>query len=62
MIKIHRWNCIQCDDKLFLRVDDQVPKELERLEKFYQFASMHVLKTDHEMIHKEKEEKGYNYV
>jgi len=62
LIKIHRWICEKCSDRLYLVVDDTKEKDLARLEKFYQYSSMHVLKTNHEMVHTEKEQKGYNYV
>ena len=58
----HRWKCLGCDDKLFLRVDTLDPSSLCRLDKFEQYASKHVIETGHEMIHTEKEEKGFNFV
>jgi len=61
-IKIHKWKCIQCEDKLFLRVDDQSEKDRNRLKKFEEYATKHVLKFGHEMTHKEKKETGFKRV
>jgi hypothetical protein len=62
MIKIHRWKCNNCEDKLFLRVDDEKDADLIRLTMFESWVSRHVIKTDHEMTHTEKIEKGFNIV
>lgn len=62
MIKIHRWKCNKCEDKLFLRVDDEKDADLIRLTMFESWVSRHVIKTEHEMEHTEKEEKGFNIV
>jgi len=61
-IKIHRWTCDKCDDKLFLRVDDENPLQLIRLTKFEAYATKHIIEMDHEMTHIEKEEKGFNII
>jgi len=57
MIKIHRWICKNCDTKLYLVVNDELEKDLIRLVKFEAHNTVHVLKTGHEIIHREKEEK-----
>lgn len=62
MIKLHRWKCKKCEDKLFLRVDDSIPFDLERLELFLAYSSKHVIATGHEMIHTEKEDKGFRVI
>jgi hypothetical protein len=62
MIKTHRWKCKQCEDKLFLRVNDSIETDLKKLTKFEAHVSRHVIKMEHEMTHEEKIEKGYNYV
>jgi hypothetical protein len=62
MIKVHRWTCKKCDDKLFLRVDDQKESDMIRLTMFESYVSRHVIITDHEMSHIEKEEKGFNII
>lgn len=62
MIKIHRWKCKQCDDKLFLRVDTENEKDMARLGTFENYVSKHVIEKQHEMEHTEKEEKGFNIV
>jgi len=62
LIKEHKWTCDQCDDKLFLRVDDSIEKDIFRLGEFENFVSLHVMKTGHTMTHKEKIDKGFRYV
>ena len=62
MIKIIKWTCAKCEDKLFLRVDDTSEKDKARLVKFETYATKHVLNEGHEMIRKEKEETGAKYV
>jgi len=62
MIKVHKWSCIQCEDKLFLRVNDEIEKDRNRLKKFEEYASKHVIQKGHEMKHKEKVETGAKYV
>jgi len=59
---VHKWTCKKCDDKLFLRVDDQEEKDRNRLKKFEEYATKHVLNKGHEMIHKEKIESGVKFV
>ncbi len=56
MIKIHKWTCKECDDKLFLRVNDELPKDVIRLGVFEEYVSKHVILKGHEMTHKEKED------
>jgi hypothetical protein len=51
MIKVHRWTCKKCDDKLFLRVDDQKESDMIRLTMFESYVSRHVIITDHVMSH-----------
>jgi len=62
VVKVHRWTCKQCDDKLFLRVDEKREADLIRLTMFESYVSRHVIKTEHEMNHIEKIEKGFNIV
>ncbi len=56
MITIHKWNCIKCDTNLFLRVDDSLIQDRGKLTKFEAHITNHVLETEHEVIHKQKEE------
>jgi len=62
MIKTHRWKCKDCDEKLFLRVDDDQPLNLIKLVKFEAFVTKHCINKDHEVVHTEKEEKGFKIV
>ena len=61
-IVTHKWICKKCDDKLFLRVDENNENDLKRLSMFEQYVTKHVLKTEHEMNHVEKEDRGFRYV
>jgi len=62
MIKIHKWECKDCDTRLFLRVDDQDEEKKARLEKFGNFVTKHCISLGHEVIHKEKTETGAKFV
>lgn len=61
-ITTHKWFCTKCDTKLFLRVDDSLIQDKAKLTKFEAHISNHVIATEHEVIHKEKIDKGYRYV
>ena len=50
---VHRWNCKDCDDRLYLKVDENSEKDLQRLTKFEAYISSHVSKTRHQVIHKQ---------
>ncbi len=62
MIKYHKWDCNNCDTKLFLRVDDQDPREVIRLLKFETFVTKHCIEKNHQITHREKEEFKTKYV
>ena len=62
MIKIHLWNCINCETKLFLRVDDSIIENTQRLGRFENYVSKHCMALDHEVTHKEKGEFEIKYV
>ncbi len=56
MITDHKWTCLGCDTKLFLRVDDSLIQDRGKLTKFEAHITKHVLASEHEVIHKQKEE------
>ncbi len=55
LITVHKWNCINCDTKLFLFVDSENPEDIKKLGRFENFVSKHCLLKEHEVTHKQKE-------
>jgi len=59
MITTHRWTCQKCwkagknQWRWFLRVNDKLSQDTERLLKYEIAISKHVAKFQHEVIHKE---------
>ena len=62
MITIHKWNCLNCDTKLFLKVDDQDFKQKLRLLQFATFVTKHCIEKNHQITHKQKEEFKIKFV
>jgi len=62
VINIHKWTCTKCDTKLFLRVDDSLIQDRGKLTKYEAHITKHVLRTEHEVIHKQKEEFKIKFV
>jgi len=62
LIKIHKWTCKNCDTRLFLKVDDQDPKQKLKLLNFTSFVTKHCIEKEHEITHKEKEEFKVKFV
>jgi len=62
LIKNHIWNCQNCDTRLFLKVDDQEIRDLEKLVKFQFHITKHCIDNSHSVIHKEKEEFKVKFV
>ena len=54
MITEHRWNCQNCDLKFFLRVDDSIWHDRQKLQQFERAISNHIFIERHEVTHKEK--------
>jgi hypothetical protein len=61
-IKIHKWKCDNCDDSLFLRVNDEIEIDRIRLTKFESHVSRHCIEMEHEFTHTEKEDRGFRIV
>jgi len=62
MITIHKWDCKNCDTRLFLKVDDQDKLQRIRLLTFSCFVTKHCLELGHNVIHKQKEDFKIKYV
>jgi len=61
-LKLHKWHCENCETRLFLRVDDQEIKDLEKLVKFEFHVTFHCIMKNHIVVHKEKEEVKTKFV
>jgi len=62
MITIHKWDCKNCDTRLYLKVDDQNPLHSIKLLGFGSFVSAHCIEKGHEVIHTQKEDFKIKYV
>jgi len=62
MIKIHRWECLECDKKWYLKIDDSNEIDLIKLGKYEEIVSMHVMNFHHSMKHKERGDTIFKHV
>ena len=51
----HRWHCTKGCFNWYLNVDNKDPLDKIKLNKFETEVTLHVLKTQHEVIHKQAE-------
>jgi hypothetical protein len=61
-VKSYQWKCDECEMKWFIRIDERIPEQMAKLEKFDTQISLHVLKKGHHVEKKQKFEKSWRRV
>jgi hypothetical protein len=58
-VKAYQWKCKECEMTWFIRIDERIPEQMQKLDKFDQQISLHVLKKNHTVTKRQKFEKSW---
>jgi len=63
LITRHLWKCKDCDIQISFTMNDEDLKDNKKLARYETFLTKHVLETEHEVTHKQKDgEWNYKFV
>lgn len=61
-VKAYQWKCQECEMTWFIRIDERIPEQMAKLDKFDTQITLHVIKKNHHVSKTQKFESSWRRV